>query len=162
MRKKVVVDTNILLHYLDQGGEGFEVILRIIEKCKDLKIISCPKMLTELTETLLKRRKFAPRYADMIVRNLIITLQGFKKLTIYSFQPLPLAFDMNRKDKYFCEFSIQNDVSYIVSNDDRHFQPIKEQMRQNYNINVVSSSDFLNIEGHLEDWNRFKSFFDHY
>ncbi|MFX1283258.1 MAG: PIN domain-containing protein [Promethearchaeota archaeon] len=158
MRKKVVLDTNVLLNYLDHGGDGFEVVLRIIEKCKELEIVSCPRMLNELVNTLYNRRKIAPRFADMLVRNLITTLEGFEKISICKYVPQHLILDMSRKDKYFCEFSVQTEVSYVISNDEHHFSPVKDVMRENYNIAVVSCSDFLTIEGHLEDWNRFNIF----
>lgn len=156
MRKKIVLDTNVFLNYIDHSGDGFEVMLRVIEKCVELEIITCPEMLKELIETLCGRRKFPPKYADMVVRSIIRTFEGFEKLSIFSYSPIELDFDMNRKDKYFCEFAVQVDASYVVSNDERHFTPVQEPMQNDYNILVLTCRDFLSIEGHLDDWNRFR------
>ncbi|MFW9992821.1 MAG: putative toxin-antitoxin system toxin component, PIN family [Candidatus Odinarchaeota archaeon] len=157
MRKRVVLDTNILVEFIDNAGPGFETLLRIMEKCDELEIASCWKMMEELFTTLQKRKGFLPKSSDMTVRLFIKTLEGMNKLLLNDYSQMNLEIEISEKDRYFCELAVQCQATYLISNDSHHFLPVKEPMKELYGVNVLSSSEFLENEGHVEDWEKMRS-----
>lgn len=158
MQKKVVLDTNVLISYIDSKGEGFQALCRILEKCHELKIVSCEEILNELFITLSKRKKLHVTAARMITRIIVITLEKQKKIFLLPLHSQKLDFDINVKDKKFCEFAIQHQVDYLITDDSRHFNPIKSQMKKNHSVSVITCSEFLEKEGHVEEWDKFKGY----
>ncbi|MFX1538534.1 MAG: hypothetical protein ACFFDI_30450, partial [Promethearchaeota archaeon] len=157
MRKRLILDTDLVINYLYKFGPGHEVILRVIEKCEELEIVSCPKIIVLLYEELCEGKGMPPQYAHMFIRNFIADLEVKNKLFLLEYEEMHLDVEMSCNYRCFCEFAAKEKVNYLVTYDYSWVVPVKEIMKSAHNVDIVSSGEFLQLEGRYQGWNRLQS-----
>lgn len=130
-KKKIVLDTNILISALGWKGNPKEIFRRVLEG--EFELFMAEKQLEELKEVM-NYPKFA--FTEDQKSRFLTLLLSVAKVVETSGKLKVIKEDPD--DDIILESAIENNVDFIISGDD-HLLKIKEYL----NVKIVNASEFL-------------------
>ena len=131
MRPIAVFDTNVWLSGIGWKGKPFECLE--LARNGAIQVVTCQKIVDELTETLQNRFAFS---GDQIAETLA-DLLSFAQVVKITNQLRVVSGDPD--DDKVLEYAVAGNATHIVSGDRKHLRPIG----QFQNIPIVTPAEFL-------------------